>query len=100
MLEVHLESSLLRDEQEDKSLVELSAELRASRREIQDRTAPAERRDTGERDRTQELTRRRGWAWLRPQRRYDRFLEALAAAEEQVSEQQAAEMAREPASTR
>jgi hypothetical protein len=100
MLQVHLESSLLRDEQEDKSLVELSAELRASRSEIRSRTAPAERPDTGERDRTRELSRRRGWAWLRPQRRYDRFLEALAAAEEQVSEQRAAEIAREPVSTR
>jgi len=35
------------------------------------------RRDTGERDRTRELTGRPGWSWLRPVRRYDDFERAL-----------------------
>jgi hypothetical protein len=44
-----------------------AAEHRASRR----------RRDTGERDRTAELSRHEGWAWLRPVRRYDAYEQAV-----------------------
>lgn len=90
-LRAYLESSLLLEEQEGKSLVEISAELRPR---IAGSGTPAGR-DSGEaarpgdRDRAAELRSRRGWAWLRPSRRYDRFLETLAAAEEQVSEQRA-----------
>jgi len=51
-------------------------EVRAPARE---RRVPAPRRDTGERDRTQELSRRPGWAWLRPFRRYDEYERALQA---------------------
>ena len=39
--------------------------------------APVPRRDTGERDRTDELSRRHGWAWLRPFRSYDDYQRAL-----------------------
>ena len=38
------------------------------------------RRDTGERDRTPELRKRHGWAWLRIFRRYDTYKAALDAA--------------------
>jgi hypothetical protein len=42
------------------------------------RRRPAERlRDTGERDRTAELSRRYGWGWLRLFRRYDAYEAAL-----------------------
>ena len=49
----------------------------AAHRATQDRRARA---DTGERNRTSELERRHGWAWLRPFRRlddYERAVEAL-----------------------
>jgi hypothetical protein len=56
---------------------------------------PAARRDTGERDRSNELRHRPGWAWLRVFRRYDDWQEALARAEEQQADQAAARDARE-----
>ncbi len=39
----------------------------------------ATRLDSGERDRTDELSGREGWAWLRPFRRYDEYERALRA---------------------
>ena len=39
--------------------------------------------DTGERDRTDELRHRRGWAWLRVFRRLDEYEDAVARAHEQ-----------------
>ncbi len=41
--------------------------------------ASAPRRDSGERDRTAELSSRHGWAWMRPVRRYDDYERALQA---------------------
>ena len=38
---------------------------------------PRERRDTGEHDRTDELSGRHGWAWLRPFRSYDDYERVL-----------------------
>lgn len=54
-------------------------ERRAAESVPVERTAPTprERVDTGERDRTQELERRHGWAWLRPVRRFDDYERAL-----------------------
>jgi len=49
---------------------------------VREARAPAPRRDTGERDRTRELSRRPGWAWLRPFRRYDDYERALQTLEE------------------
>jgi len=46
------------------------------------------RRDTGERDRTRELSRRHGWAWMRPVRRFDdyeRMLRELDGLEQEAS---------------
>lgn len=42
----------------------------------------APRPDSGEHDRTGELSRRHGWAWLRPFRRYDEYERALQALED------------------
>ena len=42
--------------------------------------------------RASELRMRPRWAWMRPTRRYDDFKDLLAAAEEQLSEQRAAEL--------
>ena len=47
----------------------------ARRREVRERVDPP--RDSGERDRTDELKSRHGWAWLRPFRRYDSYELAL-----------------------
>ncbi len=44
--------------------------------------APAPRRGSGERDRTGELSRRHGWAWMRPVRRLDDYERALQALED------------------
>jgi len=79
------------------SLAEAAAQIRAEREQFRCASpAPApvtrERRDTGERNRTQELRLRRDWAWLRPTKRLDEYKDLLAAAEEQLSEQRAAEI--------
>jgi hypothetical protein len=53
----------------------------AARREVEaPARVPAKRRDSGERDRTDELSGRHGWAWLRPFRSlddYERVLDEL-----------------------
>jgi hypothetical protein len=41
---------------------------------------PRRRRDTGELDRTSELSERAGWSWLRPFRSYDEYEDALVRA--------------------
>jgi hypothetical protein len=65
-----LEASLARDEGWD--LARVAAEHRELKGRIERR-----RRDTGERDRSGELSHRHGWAWLRPFRRYEDFQAAL-----------------------
>ena len=55
------------------------AKVAAEHRELVD-----ERVDTGERDRTPELRKRHGWAWLRVFRRLDEYEAALAEAEAQA----------------
>ena len=47
---------------------------------------PAPRRDSGDRDRTGELSRRHGWAWLRPVRSYDDYERMLQAVDEMARE--------------
>lgn len=66
-----LEASLARDEGWD------LATVAAEHRELKGRIE-SERRPTGERDRTEELAGRHGWAWLRPFRRYEDYEAALA----------------------
>jgi hypothetical protein len=52
------------------------------------------RRNTGERDRTEELSERGGWAWMRPFRSYDEYEETLlrALAELDTHERQLEEL--------
>jgi hypothetical protein len=88
----YLEHSLLRDEQGGDSLAAVAQRIRAERA-----TPPADhrtptRRPTGDRHRASELRRRHLWSWLRPARRYDVFAENIAAAEQQLAEQQAREI--------
>jgi hypothetical protein len=84
---------------------QIRAEHRAAMREITtsesaalsaDGVEPAgserELAPTGERDRTPELRNRHRWSWLRPTRSYDEYRERLAAASEQMSERQAADL--------
>jgi hypothetical protein len=92
MLRAMLEASLYYEAE--------SGDLAAAAAELRERTGAAEAttpapRATGERDRSAELRRRPGWAWLRVFRRYDDWQEALARAEEQQADQAAARDARE-----
>lgn len=52
---------------------------------VDPRPTPA-RADSGERDRTAELSRRHGWAWLRPFRNYDDYEQALQALDQLARE--------------
>ena len=71
-LAVMLEASVALDEAgRDGELSHAIAEHRAARKRR------GIRRDTGERNRTPELRRRHGWAWLRLFRRYDAYEMAL-----------------------
>ena len=92
-LRAMLEASLYY-EPESSDLARAADELRARRVALEARGEPA-RRETGERDRSGELRRRPGWAWLRVFRRYDDWQEALARAEEQQADQAAERNARE-----
>jgi len=74
---------------------EREAATRTGAPEPADPQALRPRRDTGERHRGRELRHRRLWSWLRPTKRYDVFAERLAAAEEQLNEQRAAELGRQ-----
>lgn len=62
-------------------------EVRESRR-LAERSEP--RRDTGERDRSGELSRRSGWGWLRPVRRLDEFERALQTIDDMAREAESA----------
>ena len=91
-----LESSLAGgDPAQRGSIAEAAARIRAERAEIASRDAlPAEVPcpDTGERHRARELRDRLHWSWMRPTRRYEDYRDLLAAAEEQLAEQRAAEL--------
>jgi hypothetical protein len=97
----YLELSLLRDEQGEESLTSIATRIRSERERVgRERdpagtgapAAPGTAPRPGDPDRAPELRRRRLWSWLRPARRYDVFTDRLAAAEEQLSEQRAAEI--------
>ncbi len=71
-----LEASVSGDEREHEEMAEAIEGLKAAKaRRVTE--APAERPDTGERDRTEELRHRPGWSWLRLFRRYDEYEAAL-----------------------
>jgi hypothetical protein len=92
----YLEHSLLRDEQGGESLTAVAGRIRAERERRERERGPSRRRDRahrpGDRHRGRELRRRRFWSWIRPTRHYDVFIERVAAAEEQLAEQQAREI--------
>jgi hypothetical protein len=91
----YLELSLLRDEQGEESLAAIADRIRAERSAAgaPHVPRPRRRRPSGDRHRARELRRTRFWSWLRPTRRYDVFADHIAAAQEQLSEQRAAELA-------
>jgi hypothetical protein len=70
-------------------------EAAAEHRELVEDRAERERLDTGERDRTPELRRRHGWAWLRVFRRLDEYEAAVAEAERQAEEARLAQAVRD-----
>lgn len=80
-LEAMLVASL--DDPPDTELGRAVEEIKAVRRAAAERAAfaqglmPRARSASGERDRTEELEGRPGWAWLRPVRRLDEFEAAL-----------------------
>jgi hypothetical protein len=82
VLKTHLEASLLEDDAPNPELARAMAEHRAlvaqrSHDHEQGRPEPERRARPGDRDRTRELRRRDGWAWLRVFRRYDDYSRAL-----------------------
>jgi hypothetical protein len=109
VLRTHLEASLLEEDAPAGELVRAMAEHRAliERRALVERRVLVERRSEppapsrpqterrprpGDRDRTKELRRREGWAWLRVFRRYDEYERAL----ERLRTEQERVMEREP----
>jgi hypothetical protein len=77
VLKAHLEASLLEDEGPSPELAEAIAshkELIARAPEAKPRRQPR----PGDPDRSRELRKRPGWAWLRVMRRYDEYERALA----------------------
>jgi hypothetical protein len=88
----YLEHSLLRDDQGGDSLSALAQRIRAERGPRPADRSARTRSPTGDRHRASELRRRHFWSWLRPARRYDVFAENVAAAEQQLAEQQAREI--------
>jgi hypothetical protein len=81
-LRAMLEASLWYEE-DSGDLAQAVAELEARKVE----RPGAKRRDTGERDRTDELRKRHGWAWLRVFRRLDDWEAAMAQVEADESAQ-------------
>jgi hypothetical protein len=93
------------------SLAEAAAQIRAEREQFRCATStkldipeaePAaitirRRADTGDTHRARELRLRRNWAWMRPARHLDDYKDLLAAAEEQLAEQNARELLGAPA---
>ncbi len=103
-LRSYLELSLIDPAVGSESMVQAASRIRSERSEhrasgiVADTieasrergSAPAERKPTGERDRSSELAGREFWSWIRPTRRYDTWRRRVAAASGQHSEQAAA----------
>jgi hypothetical protein len=86
-LRAMLEASLMWDDDRGE-LTAAVAQLKAAKERRAREEAVAPPRDTGERDRTPELRKRHGWAWLRVFRRYDAYKAALDQLEKDEAEQQ------------
>ena len=98
VLKTHLKASLLEDDAPNAELARAMAEHRAliaqpsSDRKL-DTAKREQRQRPGDRDRSRELRRREGWAWLRVFRRYDdyeRALDRLSDAQVRLAEREAA----------
>jgi hypothetical protein len=91
-----LEASLYSDDHRSEMTAAVTA-LKAAkaRRARAAAVAPPDKRDTGERDRTPELHKRHGWAWLRVFRRYDAYKAALDQLEAAEREQRGGPSERE-----
>jgi hypothetical protein len=80
ILRTHLEASLLEDDGPPPDLrgaVAAHLELVGNRNQDRATAAPEPRERPGDPDRSRELRRRHGWAWLRVFRRYDDYQRAL-----------------------
>jgi hypothetical protein len=77
MLKAMLQASLYTDESRS-DLTEAVNQLKAAKeRRAREEVVAVPKADTGERDRTPELKKRHGWAWMRIFRRYDAYKAAL-----------------------
>ena len=80
-LKAMLEASLISEDDRSELTAAVSSLKAAKERRAAEEAAVVaaerERADTGERDRTSELKKRHGWAWLRVFRRYDTYKAAL-----------------------
>jgi len=83
-LRTMLEASIAIDSGVDEELKDAVAR----HKEAKARKGAAERRPTGETDRTDELRDRPGWAWMRLFRRYDTYAMALEQLREQEPERE------------
>lgn len=82
ILTAHLEASLLGERRADlQAAIDDHRRLVAERRGRVDAAPARARPRPGDPDRSAELSRRAGWAWLRPFRRYDDYERALARVE-------------------
>jgi hypothetical protein len=94
-LKAMLQASLYSEESRS-DLTAAVTELKAAKERRAREQEAAPKVDTGERDRTPELKKRHGWAWLRVFRRYDTYKAALdqieAAEREQRDEQREREL--------
>jgi hypothetical protein len=101
VLRTHLEASLLEEDLPNTELARAMAEHRElvgqrGGAPYASRVEPDRRPRPGDRDRTEELRRREGWAWLRVFRRYDDYERAL----DRVRSEHERLLEREPASSR
>ena len=86
-LHAMLEASLMWDD-DGGELTAAVSELKAAKERRARDEAAAPKVDTGERDRTPELRKRHGWAWMRIFRRYDTYKAALDQIEAAEREEQ------------
>lgn len=97
-LKAMLQASLY-SEDSGSDLAEAVTEVKAARqRRARESAVAAPQPDTGERERTSELRKRHGWAWMRVFRRYDTYKAALDQIEaaEREQQQRSTERDREP----
>ena len=90
-LKAMLQASLYSEDSRSDLTAAVSQLKAAKERRAREEAVAPPKADTGERDRTPELKKRHGWAWLRVFRRYDAYqaaLEQIEAAEREQREEQ------------